>query len=134
MLLVTVSNAWADLPADHSPFKVVCTAHSGTQLVERGGAHEEPDGFVTIRWKPRNGRVVPESDTTVRHADGSKTSAPGGIRRADGSGTYTRECPVCRQPKEVRHGHLVTLLRERWQAGQTDAAGRVVLDLADVGF
>ena len=47
--------AWDDLPADHSPFKVVCSAHGGTQLVERGGAFGGADGFVSVRVEAAGG-------------------------------------------------------------------------------
>ena len=112
--------AWDGLPADHSPFKVVCSAHGGTQLVERGGAFGGADGFVSVRWKPRAGRAVPESGTGVVHGDGSRT--------------FVLECPECRRPKAVRQDHLVRLLRERAAAGDVDHKGRVCLDLAELAF
>jgi len=68
--------AWDDLPADYSPFKVVCLArevHRGSQLCERGGAAEGGDGFVSVAWKPRAGRTVPQSGTGAANEGGGRT-------------------------------------------------------------
>jgi hypothetical protein len=113
-------SAWDDLPAGHSPFKVMCSAHGGTQLVERGGAFGGADGFVSVAWKPRAGRPVPQSGDGAANEGGGRT--------------YTLECPKCRLPKEIRHGNLVRLLKERAAAGDVDHKGRVCLDLAELGF
>jgi hypothetical protein len=113
---MTAADAWDELAPGFSPFKVVCGAHPGSQLVERGGAVEAGDGFVVSAWKPRADRTVPETGSGVRHADGSRT--------------FTLECPRCRRPKEIRQDSLIRLLRD----GQADAKGRVVLDLSDLGF
>ena len=115
--------AWDDLPAGFSPFKVVCldrAVHPGSQLCERGGAAEGSDGFVSVAWKPRAGRTVPQSGAGAANEGGGRT--------------YTLTCPKCRKPKPVRHAHLVRLLRERWAAGGVDFRGRVVLDLAELAF
>ena len=113
-------DAWAGFPPGYSPFKIVCTAHNGSQLVERGGAKALGGGFVDVRWKPRGEQRIPQSRDGVVHADGSRT--------------FEATCPKCGEPKEVRQDRLVGLLRERAQAGDIDAKGRVVLDLAELGF
>ncbi len=114
-------SAWDDLPADHSPFTVVCLArevHRGAQRCERGGAREGDDGFVVVRWKPRAGRLIPHS--------GDGASNEGGGR------TYTLTCPKCRKPQPVRQANLVRLLRERAAAGRVGHKGAVVLDLGEL--
>jgi hypothetical protein len=118
---VAASDAWAELSAaGFSPFKVVCSAHRGSQLVRRGGARACGDGFVDVVWLPRGDSRVPQGGDGVVHADGSRT--------------FELACPLCGQPKQVRQDSLVGLLQERAAAGKTDAKGRVVLDLAELEF
>lgn len=114
-------DAWAEVVAEgFSPFKVECSAHRGSQLVRRGGARADEDGFVTVVWLPHGGSRVPLSGDGVVHADGSRT--------------FELACPLCGQGKQVRQDTLVRLLRECAVSGGVDAKGRVVLDLAELGF
>lgn len=118
---VTVTDAWASLIAEgYSPFKVVCGAHRGSQLVRRGGARSEADGRVTVRWEVHKGRGAPV--------------AGAGVCDEDGAATFELTCPRCGHPVQVRRERLVGLLRDRAQAGVIDAKGRVVLDLSEVAL
>lgn len=108
-------NAWAWMPPDHSPFKVICGSHNGV-LVERGGAR--PDGNVV--WQPRDGRRIPEAGRGVRHADGSKT--------------FSLSCRQCGKPKAVTQANLLRLLQEAARAGRVTRSGVVWLDLAGLPF
>lgn len=116
---MTANDAWAELVAmGFSPFKVVCTAHTASQLVRRGGARRGDDGFVHVVWLPHGDDRVPQSGAGVRHADGS--------------GTFELECPKCGHPRQARQDRLVELLQERALAGDVDTKGRIVLDLAEL--
>lgn len=84
---MSAGDVWSELIGmGFSPFKVVCTAHSGTQLVERGGARPAGDGSADVVWLPRGDQRIPQSGTGVTHADGSRTfqltCVPDGIWRA----------------------------------------------------
>jgi hypothetical protein len=115
------ADAWAAVIAEgFSPFKVICDAHRGSQMVRRGGARPKPDGGVELRWEVYRGRGAPVSGA--------------GISDDDGASTLELTCPQCGQPRQFRRENLVRLLRERALAGQVDAKGRVVLNLADLHF
>ena len=115
----TVTDAWAEMIAEgYSPFKIVCEDHRGSQMVKRGGARPAPGGGTELCWEVRRGEGAP--------------AAGAGMYDADGLTTFELECPKCGYPRQVRRERLVQLLRERAQAGRTDAKGRVVLDLSEL--
>jgi hypothetical protein len=103
-----------------SPFKVVCTAHRGSQMVRRGAARTGPGGMVELQWEVYRGRGAP--------------AAGDGMYDAEGLATFGLECPKCGHPREIRRERLVGLLRDRARAGVVDAKGRVVLDLAELAL
>lgn len=83
-------DAWAELVGmGLSPFKVVCSAHSGTQLVERGGAQTAEDGFVSMVWLPRGASPVDSHDGAVVRAVPGAMSRCGAVLPPDTPDNYS---------------------------------------------